>query len=300
MHDLKTNFDKLFPIVKASLQNFIDSEGNIPKTGRKPKFSDLELITLSLSAEALSISSENLLFHKLRSEYKSYFTHLIDRSQFNRRRRFLAHYIHQAQQYLAEQLCQGEDTYLIDSMPLPVCRFTRAKRLKICKQDPASSPEYGYCASHNSHYYGYKLHGVCSLNGVFTDFELSKAHVHDIHYLNDIKYHYPNCMMLGDKGYLNAQNQLDLFEKHHIDLKTPMRENQKDYKRQPKVFRKVRKRIETLFSQLNDQFLIGHNYAKSFAGLAVRIISKITALTILQFINHLNNKPLNHIKHALS
>ncbi|MDX9780283.1 MAG: IS982 family transposase, partial [bacterium] len=34
--------------------------------------------------------------------------------------------------------------------------------------------------------------------------------------------------------------------------------------------------------------------------LAVRIISKITALTILQFINHLNNKPLNHIKHALS
>ena len=218
----------------------------------------------------------------------------------HRRRRLLAQYIHQVQQYIAKQLCQDEDIFLIDSMPLPICRFTRAKRLKICKQDPASSPEYGYCASHNSHYYGYKLHGVCSYNGIFTDFELSKAHVHDIHYLNDIKYHYSNCTLLGDKGYLNSQNQLNLFETYHIDLQTPMRENQKDYKPQPKLFRKARKRIETLFSQLNDQFLICHNYAKSFSGLAVRVISKITALTILQFINYLNNKSLNHIKHALS
>ena len=36
-----------------------------------------------------------------------------------------------------------------------------------------------------------------------------------------------------------------------------------------------------LIAQLNDQFLICQNYAKYFSGLAVRIISKIMALTIL-------------------
>jgi|GEM_PF-1543047 len=54
------------------------------------------------------------------------------------------------------------------------------------------------------------------------------------------------CVLLGDKGYLSAE-QLDLFESASIILETPMRTNQKGYKKQPYIFRKSRKRIETLF-----------------------------------------------------
>ena len=64
-----------------------------------------------------------------------------------------------------------------------------------------------------------------------------------------------------------------------------MRINQKKYKKQPYVFRKKRKRIETLFSQLCDQFMIRHNYAKPFQGFKTRILAKITALTTIQYIN---------------
>lgn len=46
------------------------------------------------------------------------------------------------------------------------------------------------------------------------------------------------------------------------------------------------KRIETLFSQLCDQFMIIRNYAKDTDGLFARIIGKISALTILQYINY--------------
>ncbi|MBN4081316.1 transposase, partial [Caldithrix abyssi] len=71
-------------------------------------------------------------------------------------------------------------------------------------------------------------------------------------------------------------------------------------KKQPAVFRKVRKRIETIFSQLCDQFMIRRNYAKTFQGLATRILSKITAFTLLQYFNKfITNRPLNHVKHAL-
>lgn len=52
----------------------------------------------------------------------------------------------------------------------------------------------------------------------------------------------------------------------NIQLETPQRKNQKDYKSQFYPLRKIRKRIETLFSQLCDQFMIRRNYAKTFIG----------------------------------
>jgi len=52
---------------------------------------------------------------------------------------------------------------------------------------------------------------------------------------------------------------LDLFQTVNIKLETPKRKNQKDYKPQAYIFRKSRKRIETLFSQLCDQFKIRNN-----------------------------------------
>ena len=104
-------------------------------------------------------------------------------------------------------------------------------------------------------------------------------------------------MLLGDRGYLSESIQLDLFQTVNIKLQTPKRMNQKDYKPQPYVFRKSRKRIETLFSQLCDQFMIRRNYAKSFQGFKTRILAKITALTLVQFINKfIFDRPINNIK----
>ena len=66
------------------------------------------------------------------------------------------------------------------------------------------------------------------------------------------------------------------------------------------LYMKSRKRIETLFSQLCDQLMLKRNYAKSTKGLSVRILCKITAVTMLQYINYMNEKPLNHLKYALA
>src|SRR5690606_23889993 len=118
--------------------------------------------------------------------------------------------------------------------------------------------------------------------------DLSPAPVHDIHYLKDIKSQLSDCVLLGDKGYLSSEIQTDLFNSVNIELETPKRANQKNYKPQFYLFKKYRKRIETLFSQLCDQFMIRRNYAKTFEGFKTRILAKITALTIVQFIT----KPL--------
>lgn len=184
-------------------------------------------------------------------------------------------------------------------MPLEICKFSRHNRIKICKDDFETAPSKGFCASQNSWFYGYKLHGVCSVTGVFHSLDITKAEVHDIHFLKNIKQQMSDCVLLGDRGYLSESIQLDLFQSVNIKLETPKRMNQASYKPQPYIFRKSRKRIETLFSQLCDQFLIRRNYAKSFEGFKTRILAKITAF-LIQYINKfIFDRPINNIKNQL-
>ena len=42
------------------------------------------------------------------------------------------------------------------------------------------------------------------------------------------------------------------------------------------------------------------NYAKITNGLFARIIGKISALTILQYVNFINNKPIGRIQYSVN
>ncbi len=57
--------------------------------------------------------------------------------------------------------------------------------------------------------------------------------------------------------------------------------------------------METLFSQLDDQFMMMRNYAKQPIGLFTRITAKIAALTVLQYVNFVNNREIGQVKYAL-
>ena len=301
MHNLKTNFDKFIGITKSFFSSSINGFDNFQIYPRNPKMSDCQIIALALTAESIGIDSENYFFGKLKSDYREDFPNLIDRCNFNRRRKRLSPKIAELNLGLANLLNEGEDTYIVDSIPVPVCQIAREKRSKICRENFETAPDKGYSAVSKAYYYGYKLHLVTSVRGVFASMDMSKASVHDIYYLTDIKYSkLSNCRLIGDKGYLSKAHQLDLFTSCNIRLETPKRNNQKDKEPFAYVFRKSRKRIETLFSQLCDQFMLKRNYSKSNLGISVRILSKITALTVLQYINFINNKPLNKLKYALA
>lgn len=288
MHNFEANYDKILEVL-----NHLSIPDNYLFQIRTPRLSDKELIAMNLTSEYMRFDSECHLFRILPSKLSS----KIERSVYNRRKRKLFDFQEQIRQKINRSFLEFEDCFIVDSMPLEICKLSRASRSTICTSDFETSPDKGYCASQSARYYGYKLHAVCSVNGIISSFDISKASVHDIHYLKDIKNQMSDCTLLGDKGYLSAEYQLDLFQKCNIKLATPMRKNQKNYKQQPFIFRKSRKRIETLFSQLCDQFMIRNNYAKSFEGFKTRILSKITALTLIQYINKfIYNRNINNIK----
>ena len=301
MHNIKSNFDKIHQTIKSLDLDFFDERGNVPKPGNTPQFSDLEVISLSLTAEYMSLDSENWLFNKIKADYADDFPRLIERTRFNRRKRQLFDVVEKIRQQLAHRFLEFEEYFIIDSMPLEVCRISREKRSRVCKEAFETAPAKGFCASQNFHFYGYKLQSVCSANGIFHSIELTKANIHDTTFLKEFNTQLADCVLLGDKGYLSSSLQLDLFQSANIRLQTPMRINQKNYKKQTWIFRKTRKRIETLFSQLCDQFMIRRNYAKSFAGFKTRILAKITSLTLVQFINKFHfQRPINNLKVALN
>jgi len=287
MHNFRSNYEKILEVL-----NQIEEKENFLSQIRLPKLSDKELIALNLTAEYMSIDSECQLFRILPVQISN----RIERIVYNRRKRNLFSVIDQMRFKLANKFNEFEDYFIVDSMPLEVCKLSRSNRSTICKELEYGFPDKGYCASQGTNYYGYKLHAVCSVKGVFHSLDISAASVHDIHYLSDIKEQLNDCTLIGDKGYLSAEYQLNLFESNHIKLAVPMRKNQLNFVKHPTIFRKTRKRIETLFSQLCDQFMIRRNYAKSFQGFKTRILSKITALTLIQYINSDLGRNINNLK----
>ncbi len=118
MHNIKTNFDKIIKVIKEIIGDEISEQGNYLRPGTKPKFSDIEVIALSLTSESLSIDSENYLFSKLKKEYQAEFENMISRRQYNDRRKLLFEKTEQVRKLLAERLNKQSDVFAIDSMPL--------------------------------------------------------------------------------------------------------------------------------------------------------------------------------------
>lgn len=248
---------------------------------RTPKLSDLELVALNITAEYMSIHSELQLFRTIKG---TKLEQKIERSIYNKRKRNLFSYIEKIREHLSSQFSDFTDVFIVDSTPIEICKISRANRSDICSTDEIQ-PAFGYCAAQKSRYFGYKLHAVCDKNGVFHSYDFTPANVHDVNYLKNLKYEFENCLLIGDRGYISKELQVDLFNYSNINLSVPMRKNQHDFVAFSKTKSKIRKRIETAISQLNGQFNIHINLAKTFLGLATRIASKITSFTMIQYLN---------------
>ncbi len=299
MHNIKTNFEKFYQITKSLFKSEVNRHQNFQFYAMKPKMNDLEIISLSCCMEALSIDSENLLWSKLKKEFSSDFPNLIDRTRFNRRRRRLAPFIEKTQQLIAAKLDNQSCRLVVDSVPVPVVKMAREKTFKAFKKSFETAPAKGYSAVNKGWFIGYKLHVVIYDNGVVQQSGITKGNVHDINFVKQLE-DLPNGKeLLGDRAYISKVVQSDLFENYQVNLKVPFRMNQHDYAKHPKKLKSSRQMVETFFAQMCDHLNLKRNYAKSFEGLVARLSSKLSAMSILHWINQLNGKKLSQIKHAL-
>ena len=257
-------YNEIIPIGIRNRRNIKDS-----------KLSDSEIITISIVGELLTIDSEKSFFSLLKREYKELFPRLGDRTRFNRTKRNLHLVISKIRGYISEFMqLYSNNIRVIDSMPIPVCEFGRAHFSKCFKGEAS----YGICASKKETYFGFKFHALTTVDGFLTDYVITPANIDDRNAVWDLCDKYRSISIIGDKGYINKRLTPEL-----------KRENSRD--NYPKEVRqllfKVRRRIETSFSQLTEQLNLNKVKSKSMLGFITRTSIKVLAHNISFLINKL-------------
>ncbi len=93
MHDLKSIYTKVFKTLAHVAKVYFVCGENHRFCPNVPKMSDLAIVSLVICAECLEVTSENLLWSKIKKDYPNLFAALVHRATFNRRRKSLRNLI---------------------------------------------------------------------------------------------------------------------------------------------------------------------------------------------------------------
>lgn len=261
----------------------IQSQQRIRQAGFAPKFTDEEAITIEVCGEVFGLATDEAIYEYFQDHYAHFFPNLPERSQYVRQVANLWMVKTMIQQRLVCQSGQAaEPIQVIDTLPVPVCVYTRSVRDRLFKP----YADYGHCAAKQLDFYGFKLGLRITRLGMITHYVLLPARPHDSQLVDELLAGFEGAA-LADKGFIDAFHQLELARKRAIELITPARRNM--HIQPPKQIRAFsaywRKRIETVGAQLAGRFAIERIRVRDLWHLQHRIIRKILAHTICVWLN---------------
>ncbi len=180
----------------------------------------------------------------------------------------------------------------MDTVPLPVCTYTRSQRDRCFKPNA----DYGYCAAKDMHYYGFKLGLRISRVGMIIHYPLLPARPHDSQLLDDLIAGFEGVLS-ADKAFLDAFRQENLAKKRRVELIVPTRKNMDAYlpKSILKTCSRWRKLVETIGSHLTEHYHIAKTRAHDLWHYQHRLIRKVLSHTVCVFINLQLGRPPLHL-----
>ena len=264
----------------------------IRRGGFAPALSDPEVMTMEICGEYFKLDKEKDLFAYFRDHYQHFFPALSDRASFVRQAANLWRVKEAIQRRLVQFSGQAQDgVQPIDTLPLPVCVYTRAPRERTFK----GFADYGHCAAKKMDYYGFKLGLRVSRCGMITSYPLLAARPHDINHLETLVEDFVGCVP-ADKGFIDQYRQQLLGENHQVRIITPARAGMSE--QHPSALlrycAKTRKLVETVGSQLTERFGVAKIRTHDLWHYQHRLIRKVLAHTVMVFLNlKLNRPPLD-------
>ena len=151
----------------------------IRRGGFAPALTDEEVITMEICGAYFKLHTDKDLFDYFHSHYQQFFPALSDRPAFVRQAANLWQVKTAIWQLIVERSGQAATSVqVIDTLPLPVCTYTRSSRDRCFK----TFADYGHCAAKKMDYYGFKLGLRVSPIGMITHFPLLSARAHDVNH----------------------------------------------------------------------------------------------------------------------
>lgn len=203
----EANYNEYLTICKRFSPAIFNEYGNVARRGPKPKASDLEIMALSLLQSYLGIESESYFFANIERQLPELAARVGTRRNYNERRKSMYKAVEMVRGQIVEAMrsANPERIFVIDSMRIESCCFARAENSAVFRETFPTVPNYGYCAAHKVHFFGYKLHALCTPDGVVEYYDITPANVSDICMLPEVKERFGDCLLLGDTGYLNRE-----------------------------------------------------------------------------------------------
>jgi len=195
-------------------------------------------------------------------------------SRFNRRLHALLEVLWHLAALVGDLLAEGT-VFVIDTMPLPVCKLVRASRCRKVQGD-----QYlGYCASKREFYFGWQLHLVCDASGVPVTFEMLPARWDELSLVQDLLSPLPvGSVVVADKGYISDQDQQLSYIHGRVRLVPKQRRHMTgNTPEDAALIRAHRSRIETVNSQL-EKMGLQRLHARTNAGFALKVLASLLAL----------------------
>jgi len=271
------NFSTFLITVYCIIDDWLKEQPPLRRRGPQPTLSDSEVLTMEVVGEFLGIDTDKGLYEFFRRHYLEWFPALgqIHRTTFVRQAANLWAVKARLWRHLLEQLEFDPELSIVDSFPVPVCRFARAYRCRRLAQMSA----YGYDEMVKQTFYGLRAHVRVCWPGVIVGFRLPPAHQHDLEVAEVDLLDGVQGWALGDRNYWSPQ-RAELLKRQGLHLLAPYKSPKREKRPWPRWLIWIRRRIETVIGQLVDRYHAKKVWARDAWHLWSRWLRKVVSHTM--------------------
>ena len=296
--DLDTFIVATYCLLDEAMDQLLPDGERLRKRGPDPLFlDDKEVLTIEVVGEFLGIDTDEGLFRYFRRHYAEWFPGLgeVHRTTFVRQAANLWKVKQLLWRHLlkekVEKVSFDPAISIIDSFPVPVCRFARAYRCRRLREVSA----YGHDSSSGkkgkaSLFFGLKAHVRVCWPGVVVEAELAAANYHDLSLAEEIlgsttenaTTSEQGGWVLGDRNYHSPNlSEALMHSPRGLELVAPQKSSKKErHHPWPRWLVNKRRRIETVFSQFVERFKAKKVWARDRWHLTSRFVRKILSHTV--------------------
>jgi hypothetical protein len=295
---VETNLDTLATALYVKTDDLLKESPQLapwrPRVGIAPRLSDAELVTLAVVQALLGYTSESRWLRYARAHLGHLFPYLPYQPGYNKRLRAAAGLVMAVIRVLAaDTSLWSDDVWIVDSTPVECGR----SRETVRRSDLAGWAQYGYCASHSRYFWGLRLHLVATLGGLPIGFALTGAKADERQTLLGILAADPALVatrpgqtLIADKNYYGSAFEATLAGAG-LTLLRPARQGEPE---QPstRFFKPLRQVIESINDTFKGQLDLERHGGHTPAGVIIRILQRILALTAAIWHNDRTGQPV--------
>jgi hypothetical protein len=322
---MDANLDLLLTVVYCITDDFLpESSANARRT-----VTDAEIITLSIAQSIMGVPSDPRFLALARRQIGHLFRHLPERTAYHKRRLRLSR---QTEALIAEFARRSagwmDDMLLVDSTPVECARSRETVKRggsSSLADALSNAADYGYCASHSRHFYGFRLHALFAPDGTPRALALTSPKIDEkLVCLQMVA----RCerqpgtivMLIGDKNFRGKEFETELA-KLDASIHRPRRKDEKPRGTStpttatsstpalrpaaqitPQTRRThadphephlapIRQRIESIFWTFKDILTLERHGARTLDNLRARLCARFATLAACVMLNHELGRP---------